>query len=44
VATLGRRYGCYGVNWPELTILGCREMSGDQFGSGIVKFDGHIRH
>jgi hypothetical protein len=34
--------GRLSVNRPERTIPGCREMSGDHFGSGVVKFDGDM--
>jgi len=40
LAILGGCHNRCGVNWPERTILGCKEMSGDHFGLDVVKFGG----
>jgi hypothetical protein len=44
LATLGRHRGHCCVIRLERAIPGDRGVLGDHFGSGVVKFGGHIKH
>jgi hypothetical protein len=44
LAILGQRRDRCGVNWLERVITGCRGVLGDHYSSGVVPFDGHMRH